>query len=119
MAKLTLYEHPLSPYAQKNKMALREKEIDFECLTPDAIGTGGVAAFLEINPRAEVPALVTEDGTAIFDSTIIFEYIEERWPSPPLQPQDPAARARGRRRGDRVGTPKEAVDWGGGGIHFL
>ncbi|GAK45484.1 glutathione S-transferase domain-containing protein [Tepidicaulis marinus] len=119
MAKLTLYEHPLSPYAQKNKMALREKGIDFECVTPDAIGTGGVAAFLEINPRAEVPALVTEDGMAIFDSTIIFDYIEERWPSPPLQPQDPAARARARMIEDVMDTQYEAVNWGLGEIHFF
>jgi len=119
MAKLTLYEHPLSPYAQKNKMALREKEIDFACVTPDAIGTGGAAAFLEINPRAEVPALVTEDGMAIFDSTIIFDYIEERWPSPPLQPQDPAARARARMIEDVMDTQYEAVNWGLGEIHFF
>ena len=51
MAKLTLYEHPLSPYAQKNKMALREKEIDFACVTPDAIGTGGANNSPEYRPQ--------------------------------------------------------------------
>ncbi len=43
----------------------------------------------------EVPALI--DGAArIFDSTIILEYLEDKWPTPPLLPRDPASRAEAR-----------------------
>ena len=82
---ITLYEHPLSPYAQKVKIFLLEKGIPFELKTP-AIGTGGAeAAWTEASPRAEVPALI--DGpTKIFDSTIICEYIEDKYPQKPMRP---------------------------------
>jgi len=119
MTKLTLYEHPLSPYAQKVKMALREKGIAFDCLTPDAIGTGTNQTFLDLNPRAEVPALVTDKGQAIFDSTIIFDYIEERWPEPPLQSSDPFERARARMIEDVLDTQYEAINWALGEINFF
>ena len=48
-----------------------------------------------MNPRREVPTLV-DDGTVIVDSTIICEYLEERYPEPALYPATPAARARAR-----------------------
>ena len=89
---MLLYEHPLSSYAQKVKIALREKGLDFRAETPAAIGTGEAGgAFAAASPRNEVPALI--DGQAhIFDSTIILEYLEDKYPSPPLLPRDPAAR---------------------------
>jgi glutathione S-transferase len=48
--------------------------------------------FVAANPRAEVPVLV-DGSTCIFESTIIMEYIEDRWPEPPLLPRSPEARA--------------------------
>jgi stringent starvation protein A len=48
--------------------------------------------FVAANPRAEVPVLV-DRATRIFESTIITEYIEDRWPDPPLLPRSPEARA--------------------------
>jgi len=109
---LTLYEHPLSPYAQKNKIALREKGIEFLLITPDAFGTGNTSSdFLDANPRGEVPVLV-DDDIAIFDSTIILEYIEEKWPTPPLLPEDPGERARVRMIEDVMDTQVEAINWG-------
>src|SRR5436309_15298533 len=87
-----LYEHPLSPYAQKVKIALAEKGVAFECRLPDFM-SGRDDAFAAASPRLEVPALV--DGeTRVFDSTIILEYVEDRWPAPPLLPAAPAERAR-------------------------
>jgi len=72
---IELYDHPLSPYAQKVKIALREKGVDFSAHTPADIGSGRTAAdFAAANPRAEVPALV-HDGFAVFDSTVICEYV--------------------------------------------
>ena len=60
---ITLYDHPLSPYAQKCKIALREKGVPFEARLPAGIGSGAglEPAFLAANPRAEVPALVDGD----------------------------------------------------------
>ncbi len=109
---VTLYEHPLSPYAQKNKIALREKGIAFELATPDALGSGTVdAAFLNANPRGEVPALI-DDQVAVFDSTIILEYIEDKWPTPPLLPDGAEERARVRMIEDVMDTQVEAINWG-------
>ena len=93
---MLLYEHPLSSYAQKVKIALREKGIAFDLETPQAIGSGGSAGlFAATSPRLEVPALIDGDAQ-IFDSTIILEYLEDKYPSPPLLPRDPAARASAR-----------------------
>ncbi len=55
----------------------------------------------------------------IFDSTVIMEYIEERWPDPPLLPRDPAARAFARITEDVCDTHYEAVNWGFGEIHWF
>ena len=116
---VTVYEHPLSPYAQKVKIALREKATAFEVAMPGGLGAGGAAAdFLAANPRAEVPVLV--DGeTAIFDSTIILEYIEDHWPTPPLLPATPAERARVRMIEEVMDTHFEAINWGMGEINWF
>ncbi len=109
---MLLYEHPLSSYAQKVKMALREKDLAFDVETPAALGSGKSAGpFAAASVRMEVPALIDGD-TRIFDSTIILEYIEDKWPSPPLLPRDPAARAEARMIEDVCDTLYEAVNWG-------
>ncbi len=116
---LTLFEHPLSPYAQKNKIALREKGIEFDLATPDAIGSGDTGGdFLEANPRGEVPALV-DDGFAIFDSTVILEYLEDKWPTPSLLPGEPQNRARVRMIEDVMDTQFEAINWGLGEVAYF
>jgi RNA polymerase-associated protein len=113
---MLLYEHPLSSYAQKIKIALREKAIPFEAQLPPDFGTGQPDGPLaNANPRAEVPVLI-DDEIRIFDSTIILEYIEERWPNPPLLPQTPEARAAARITEDVCDTQYEAVNWGFGEV---
>jgi glutathione S-transferase len=52
-----------------------------------------------------------DDGHAIFDSTIILEYVEERWPDPPLLPRAPAERARARMIEEVCDTFYEAINW--------
>jgi glutathione S-transferase/RNA polymerase-associated protein len=104
-----LYEHPLSPYAQKVKIALREKKVEFEPRIPDLF-SGGDAEFQSANPRQEVPALIDGD-TAVFDSTIILEYLEDRWPLPPMLPSGAAARARARMLEELCDTYFEAINW--------
>lgn len=69
-----LFEHPLSPYAQKVKLALVEKGIAFQTHVPDLLG-GVDPAFFAASPRGEVPALLNGE-TTVFDSTIILEYLE-------------------------------------------
>lgn len=116
---LTLYEHPLSPYAQKVKIALREKDVPFEAKLPGGIGSGATAGeFAEANPRGEVPVLIDGD-LRIFDSTIILEYVEDKWPSPALLPASPAERARLRMIEDVCDTHYEAINWGLGEIGWF
>ena len=107
---LKLYEHPFSPYAQKVKIALYEKNVPFELEVPNAFA-GGASEYGKTNPRLEVPALV-DDGFAIFDSTIILEYVEDKWPNPPMLPQAPRERARVRMIEELCDTYYEPINWG-------
>jgi glutathione S-transferase len=106
---IVLYEHPLSPYAQKVKIALAEKGVQFECRLPDFM-SGNDPAFAAASPRLEVPALVDGD-TRVFDSTVILEYLEDRWPTPALLPTTPAERARVRMLEELCDTYYEAINW--------
>jgi glutathione S-transferase len=116
---IVLYEHPLSPYAQKIRILLREKNVPFECRLPKRLGRGGDNPELaELNPRLEVPALVHDDQT-IFDSTIILEYLEETFPEPAMMPNSPAARAGMRTIEEVCDTHWEAINWGLGEIRFF
>ncbi|MDP3855799.1 glutathione S-transferase family protein [Phenylobacterium sp.] len=109
---LTLYDHPLSPYAQKVKIALREKGVAFETVSPGGLGAGGAQGeFVAASPRAEVPALVDGD-VSVFDSTIILEYLEDRYPETPMLPASPADRARVRMLEEVMDTHFEAINWG-------
>lgn len=109
---IVLYEHPLSPYAQKVKIALRAKGVDFEARLPKGLGSGAAADdFAAGNPRREVPLLIDGDQR-IFDSTVILDYVEERWPEPALMPAAPAARAGTRMIEEVMDTHYEAINWG-------
>lgn len=111
---LLLYEHPLSSYAQKVKIALREKRQAFDAVVPDDLGTGRTdTPFATAAVRGEVPVLVADEA-ALFDSTIILAYIEERWPAPPLLPADPLGRASARMIEEICDSQYEAVNWGWG-----
>src|SRR5512139_1816030 len=117
---LLLYDHPLSPYAQKCRIALREKGVPFEARLPAGVGAGSglEAAFTAASPRAEVPALV-DDDVRVFDSTIVLDYVEERWPEPPLLPASPAERARVRMIEEAMDAHYEPINWGLGEVHFF
>jgi glutathione S-transferase len=109
-----LFEHPLSPYARKVKIALYEKGIPFERIEVDL----GFEArdevfqdFVMTSPRREVPALI--DGEVrLSDSTVILEYLDERWPQPQLLPNSAQERARVRMLEEMMDTEYEAVNWG-------
>jgi glutathione S-transferase/RNA polymerase-associated protein len=108
---IKLFEHPLSPYVQKVKIAMIEKGIPFEVEMPNLLAAGGDDAFRAANPRLEVPALVDGDAT-VYDSTIILEYLEDKWPTPPMLPAAPIDRARARTLEEICDTQYEAVNWG-------
>ena len=114
---MILYEHPMSSYVQKVKIALREKGVAFEAVVPEDLGRGKDGTVLAAaNPRGEVPALLLDAQSAIFDSTVIMEFIEERWPEPPLLPADPPARAAARIIEEVCDSQYEAVNWGFGEV---
>ena len=50
--------------------------------------------YRQVNPQMALPSLVEDDGTTLFQSLAILEYLDEKYPAPPLLPSDPAARAR-------------------------
>ena len=109
---MLLYEHPLSSYAQKVKIALREKGLAFDVETPTALGSGKAAGpFAAASPRNEVPALIDGDAR-IFDSTIILEYLEDKYPAPHLLPRDALGRAHARMIEEVCDTLYEAINWG-------
>jgi glutathione S-transferase len=105
----TLYDVPLSPYAQKVKIALLEKDISFD-VRQVTLGEGD-REFAAVSPRGEVPALVDGD-VAIFDSAIILAFLEDKWPNPPLLPATAEDRARVRMIQELCDTRFEALNWG-------
>lgn len=94
---MKLYSGPLSLFGRKVEIALQEKGLAFEReMVPFSQATGYAPkhpAVLAANPKGQVPVLV--DGTTtLFDSTVIFEYLEEAYPLPSLYPAAPDVRAR-------------------------
>lgn len=104
MASLRLYTAPLSMFGAKADIALREKGLDFELIMVPFVKGDRYEPkhpdVVRINPKRQVPVLVhagPEGGDVeLFDSTQIFEYLEDAFPQPPLWPNGAAARARAR-----------------------
>jgi glutathione S-transferase len=71
---------------------LREKNLPFE-LVPVDLGHR-TPEFVKLSPLGKVPALVDEDGTVIFDSTVMVEYLEDRYPEIPMLGTDWLTRLR-------------------------
>src|ERR1700756_800558 len=96
---MKLYSGPLSMFGAKAEIALHEKGIDFELvMVPFEMKTLYQPKHPEvarINPKRQVPVLIHGD-LEIFDSTQIFEYLEELKPAPALWPTGTAARAQAR-----------------------
>ncbi len=96
---MKLYSGPISMFAAKVEIALAEKGIEFEReLVPFSLQTFYEPKHPEVarvNPKQQVPVLIDGD-IELYDSTQIFEYLEDIRPTPPLWPPEPAARARAR-----------------------
>lgn len=114
---MRLYDHPLSSYAQKVRIALREKRLPFEQVRPDDFGTGRTDTdFAAANPRREVPTLITDEGVPIFESTVIVDYLERIAPDPALFPADPLRIAQARMIETICDAQYEAINWAWGEI---
>jgi glutathione S-transferase len=96
---LKLLSGPLSMFGAKAEIALREKGVPFPLemvpFTRSHAYDPKHPDVLRINPKRQVPVLIHGD-LEIFDSTQIFEYLEDRFPDPALWPAESAARARAR-----------------------
>jgi len=91
---MKLYDFPQSPYCQKVRLVLAEKDLSYEKVFVDLMKNEQKAAeFLRLNPYGKVPVLVDEDEV-MYDSTVINEYLEDEYPHPPLMPEESGARAR-------------------------
>ena len=90
---LSIYAIPPSLYCAKLRIALRAKGLDWVEVVPP--GGYGSETYREIIASGNLPALIHGD-LALADSEAIAEYIDERWPEPPLLPGDAVARARAR-----------------------
>jgi glutathione S-transferase len=92
-----LYVGPLSVYSRKVEIALREKGLLYaQELVPFTQAQGYQPkhpAVVAANPVQRVPVMVDGD-LALFDSTVILEYLEDAYPHPPLYPQGAKARAK-------------------------
>lgn len=120
---LVLYNHDLSSYAQKIRIALREKNIPFTSMLPPQFSPSAPhtdAQYKLMNPRNEVPVLI-DNNVPIFDSTIILEYIEDLQPTPALLPprNQAAERAKARMIEDMCDTQYEAINWGWGEVVWM
>ena len=88
---MKLYNMNLSNFATKCRIAIYEKGANVEVA---AIPGGNMKSpeYLKLNPLGKIPALDV-DGTIIPESEVINEYLEEKFPNPPLMPKGAEARA--------------------------
>jgi glutathione S-transferase len=91
---LALYHNDMSSCAQKVRLVLAEKGLDWESRHLDLrAGEHQADWYVKLNPRAVVPTLI-DDDIAVPESNVINEYLDERFPDPPLKPAEPFGRAR-------------------------
>ena len=72
------------PYARKVRIALAEKSVPFELLTE--VSWNDDNNLLLCNPLEKVPVLILDDGSTVWESSLILEWIERKFPKPPLLP---------------------------------
>jgi glutathione S-transferase len=89
---LKIYGALLSPFVRKVRCVLTEKQAAYEMIATNPFDKSG--EFLRRSPLGRIPALEDEEGRSLADSTVIVEYLEERFPTPALFPRDPYERAR-------------------------
>src|SRR5712691_3684113 len=117
---ITLYDADRCPYCARVRITLAEKGIEYEKVEIDL--SDRPAWIYEKNPLGKVPVL-EEDAFVLPESAVINEFLEERYPQPPLWPTDPGERALARLlvfRFDELSRPYYALRRGddGAGARF-
>ncbi|MBV9453277.1 MAG: glutathione S-transferase family protein [Rubrobacter sp.] len=88
--KPMLYSTQRCPYARRTRIVLREKRIDFDIYEVDLRNKS--EEFLRASPYGKVPVFVV-NGTYLYESNIVNEYLDEVYEAPPLMPNNPERRA--------------------------
>jgi glutathione S-transferase len=89
---LKIYGALLSPFVRKVRCVLTEKQVQYEMIATNPFDKS--AEFLKRSPLGRIPALEDEQGRPLADSTVIVEYLEDRFPTPPVFPKDAYDRGR-------------------------
>jgi len=93
---IKLYDFKSSPNCQRVKVVLAEKNLSYEIVPVDLRKQEQKKPeYLKLNPYGKVPVL-TDDFTVLYESLIINEYLNEKYPDPPLMPKDPGGKAKAR-----------------------
>lgn len=100
---MTLFSRPTDIHSHRTRLVLAEKNINIEIAS--VMGSELPEDLMDLNPYHTVPTLVDRDLT-LYDSRVIIEYLDERFPHPPLMPVDPVMRAQFRLALFRIET-----DW--------
>lgn len=90
---MTLYSDPQSAHSHRVRMVLAEKNITVDVVDVDPLNIPD--EVMDFNPYGTLPTLVDRD-LKLYSSRIIMEYLDERFPHPPLLPVDPVSRAHSR-----------------------
>ncbi|MBI2778546.1 MAG: glutathione S-transferase N-terminal domain-containing protein [Gammaproteobacteria bacterium] len=90
---MTLYSRATCPYCHRVRMVLAEKRVSVDIINID--GASLPEDLLDLNPYNTLPTLTDRD-LVLYNSQIIMEYLEDRYPHPPLMPVDPVSKARTR-----------------------
>jgi stringent starvation protein A len=88
---MTLFSNPTCPHSHRVRIVLAEKGISLDVVDVETASLP--EDLLDLNPYNSVPTLVDRD-LVLYDSRVIAEYLDERFPHPPLMPVDPVSRAR-------------------------
>ncbi|HEY3578171.1 MAG TPA: glutathione S-transferase family protein [Gaiellaceae bacterium] len=88
---ITLYNAARCPYAARARIVLAEKGLEVETVEIDL--SDRPAWLYEKNPAGRVPVIEEDGGDPLPESTVIMEFLEERYPEPALMPADPTDRA--------------------------
>ena len=100
---MALFSDPTDHYCQRVRIVLEEKGISSEIIDTDKNNIN--AEIQEISPYSTLPVLVDRD-VCLYDSVTLMEYLDERFPHPPLLPVYPVARAN-----IRLYIKRIAIDW--------
>ena len=96
---MTLYSSGSDPFCHRVKIILAEKDINADIIDIDV--EDKMEELYELNPYGKVPTLMTKDLIA-YETDIVFEYLEERFPYPPLLSVFPLERAYARMLGKKI-----------------